>query len=446
MNKSRFGMFAIMAVLALVIAGCGGDGASDAAADGGTASDDTAATEDGGSASGGGAEVADNSDAGVSSDTIRIGWMGDVTGPTAAAQSFNLRGAEAAVAWVNENGGVAGRELELDVQDDQYNAEDATTNYAAITQDDPVLAIVQMGGSHISTALAPNVEADGIPVISPPQTIDAQLAVPNFYNNLAHYGDEADVAVAHIGETLGSVEDAVVAVVQLEVPSGSEWNTYIQKTVEDQGGTYAGRITINTSAPDYPGTVGQLEQLVAAEGVNYVAFHGAPEHGLGLVSAMATRGLTDVPVVGIHGLAGNTIYTEGPPEAGELLTAAHSFLSPQSDCEMCQTAREFVAGTEWEEPARELNFGDGWQDVLIVQQAAERAAEESGDLSWESMNTALTSAPFDIGGLSCDPDWTESNHTPCAAVYQWDSDHMEPVRPVEDNVDVLDGEYGLFEG
>jgi branched-chain amino acid transport system substrate-binding protein len=454
---------AVAALLALIAAACGGGAGGDQAADDGAATAEESAdaggesessessgasesSESGGSASGGGAEVEDNPDAGVSADTIRIGWMGDVTGPTAAAQSFNLRGAEAAVAWVNENGGVLGRQLELDVQDDQYNAEEATTNYAALTQDDPVLAIIQMGGSHISTALAPDVESDGIPVISPPQTIDAQLEVPNFYNNLAHYGDEADVAVAYIGETLGSVEDAVVAVVQLEVPSGSEWNTYIEATLEEQGGTYAGVVTVNVSAPDYPGTVGQLEQLINDQGVNFIAFHGAPENGLGVVSEMVRRGLTDVPLVGIHGLAGGTVFTEGPPEAAELVAAAHSFLSPLSDCEMCETAREFVQGTEWEEAAAELNFGDGWQDILIVQQAAERAAEESGELSWESMNAALTSGPFDVGGLSCDPDWSESNHSPCAAIYRWEEDHPEPVNALEENLEVIDGEYGLFTG
>lgn len=458
-------LIALVAVMALLAAACSGaeDPAVDTAADDGAADDavaDDAATDDdaaeevtadeaaeedtadaGDAASG--AEVAANPDNGVTDDTIRIGWMGDVTGPTAAAQSFNLRGAEAAIAWVNENGGVLGRQLELDVRDDQYNAETATTSFSALTQDSPVLSIIQMGGSHISTALISNITADGIPVISPPQTIDSQLDVPNIYNNIAHYGDQADIAVAYIGEELGSVEDAVVAVAQLEVPSGDEWNLYIQDTVEAQGGTYVGRVTINAGAPDYPGAVTQMQQMIENDGVNFIAFHGAPETGLGFVSEMLAAGIDDVPLIGIHGLGGGTVFTEGPPEAAELIGAAHSFLSPLSDCEACEIAREFVQGTEWEEAATELNFGDGWQDILIVQEAIQRAAEESGELSWETMNAALTSAPFDVGGITCDPDWTESNHSPCAAVFQWAGDHPEPIKPFEEYADVIDGEYGL---
>ena len=450
--KSRVMMIALVAVFALFASACSGaddDGtASGTAAEDGAAEDsgsDTSTTDESTTGDAGGdiAEIPNTPDFGVTEDTIRIGWMGDATGPTAAAQSFNLRGSEAAVAWINENGGVLGRDLELDVRDDQYNAEAATTNYAALTQDDPVLAIVQMGGSHITTALASNVESDGIPVVSLPQTIDAQIGIPNFYNNIAHYGDQADVAVANMAEELGSVEDAVVAVAQLEVPSGDEWNTYIEQTVEEQGGTYAGRVTFNVSAPDYAGAVTQIQQMIEQDGVNFIAFHGAPENGLGFVGELVSAGITDIPIIGIHGLAGGTVYTEGPPEAAEMLSSAHSFLSASSDCEMCVTAREFVAGTEWEEPARELNFGDGWQDILLVQQAIERAAEESGELTWETMNAALTSAPFDVGGITCEVDWTETNHSPCAAVFRWDEDHPEPVQPFDAYADVIDGEYGL---
>lgn len=424
----------LLTVLAVVATGCGGGGGDDSAAE-------DAGTEP--APAGAGATVPDSPDSGVSSDTIRIGWMGDVTGPTAAAQGFNLAGSQAAVAWINEGGGVLGRELELDVRDDQYSPESMASNYTVLTKDDPVLALVQMGNG---VSLMPDVEADGIPLISPPQTIDVQLEIPNVYNDLAHYGDEADVAVAYMGDELGSVEDAVVAVVQLEVPSGDEWNSYIQQTVEDQGGTYAGRLTINASAPDFNGLVVQLEQMIRDDGVNFVAFHGAPEHGLGLITAMVSRGITDVPIVGIHGLAGATIFTEGPPEAEELLAAAHSFLSSQGDCEMCATIREFVKGTEWEEEAVELNFSDGWHEVLIAAEAAKRAAEASGELTWETMNQGLTSGEFDTGGLTCNPDWSQSNHSPCAAVFRWNGEYMAPVQPFEASADVIDGEYRVGGG
>ncbi len=105
--------------------------------------------------------VPDNPDNGVTSDTITIGWMGDLTGPTASAQSYNAHGLEAYVECLNADGGVLGRQVEVVFEDDQYAAEAASVNYTKLVQDDKVLTIVNMGGSHISTQLAPQVESDG---------------------------------------------------------------------------------------------------------------------------------------------------------------------------------------------------------------------------------------------------------------------------------------------
>lgn len=456
-------LFALIAVLALFAGACssdddGGDTASDD-----TASDDTAAvvedepTDDVAALdteaepaeeeepSGEDATVADNPDFGVESDKILIGWMGDATGPTASAQAFNLRGSEAAVAWYNENGGVLGRQLELVAKDDQFSAETATTNYAALTQDEKVIAIMQMGGSQVSTALMPAVEADGIPVISQGQTIDAQLAVDNVYSNMAHYGDEADAAISYVGDELGGVENAVMAVVQLELPSGDEWNIYVEDTLNNQGGSYVGRVLLNPGSPDYAGAVTQINEMIQNEGVNYLAIHGAPSHGLGFVTEMVSQGI-DVPIVGIHGMAGGSIYQEGPAEAADLIRGVHSFLPATSDCETCQVIRDFVPGTEWENDIVELNFADGWQDIMITVMAMERAAADDGELSWDTMNTALHAGPFDTGGLTCTVDWTESQHSPCAAPFEWVGDRLEVVGGFDAYADTLDGEYGLFEG
>lgn len=441
-----------VAAVALLAAGCsssgdeGGDAATTGAETEAVTESGTATPDAGSGSSGAAAEVPDNEDNGVTAEEIKIGWMGDATGPTASAQAFNLAGSQAAVAWFNENGGVLGRDLALIDKDDQFNAETAATNYSGLVNDDKVLAIVQMGGSHISTALMPNVESDQIPVIGPPQTIDAQLANPYVFNNIAHYGDEADAALAYVGDELGDITTANVAVLQLELPSGDEWNTYIKSGLEEQGGTYLDRVLINASSPDYAGAVTQLKQLVDNDGVNYVAFHGAPATGLGIVTEMQTKGV-EVPIVGIHGIAGSTIYTEGPePVAADTVHGVHSFLAPTSDCDACGEIRDFVAGTEWEDQITEINFGHGWLDIMIAVQAIERAAE-SGEVSRASLFEALQ-GKFETGGLSCPIDWSESNHSPCAAPFEWllDEDRIEVVDSLQAWQDSLDGNYGLFEG
>jgi branched-chain amino acid transport system substrate-binding protein len=440
MRKLR--TWTIIAVGAMALAACSsGD-------DGGSATPTTTAPATDGATDEqpGATEVPDAPDDGVTATEIKIGWMGDLTGPTVAAQGLNFAGSEAAVAWYNENGGVLGRQLVLIEKDDQYGAEVAATNYSALINDDKVLALLNMGGSHISTALIPNMESDGIALIGPAQTIDAQIDSPNIFNNLAHYGDQADVAVQYMGEQLGGIDQAVVAVVHLEVPSGSEWNTYIQAELEEGGGTYVGAIPLSPASPDYAGTVTRLRQMISNDGVNFVAFHASPAQALGLATELASQAV-DVPVIGIQGIAASSIFQEGPPEAGDQFLGVHSFLPSTGDCEMCLTIQEFVAGTEWEAASTEANFTHGWLDIMITVQAIERAAADSGEVTRATLIDALNGT-FDTGGLSCPIDWSTSTHSPCAAPFQWNSgeSQLEVVEDFDFWADAIDGDYGLFEG
>ena len=183
LDRKRLALMALVAVFALVAAACDSGGTTDAteeeaATEEGAATEEAAteeaateeaateeaATEEAATEEAATEEAAteaaavdvpDNEDVGVTSDTIRIGWLGDITGPTASAQTFNLLGSEAAVAYYNEQGGVAGRQLELIPLDDAFVAETATTNYASLTQDEGVLALVHVGGSDVIAALLP---------------------------------------------------------------------------------------------------------------------------------------------------------------------------------------------------------------------------------------------------------------------------------------------------
>ena len=457
--KRHMRLFALLAALMLVVAACGSDDSgSDEADDTPTTeapattaapADDSSETTEAPAETDEPAEPADTGipddpDSGVTAEAIKIGWMGDATGPTASAQAFNLRGLEAFVDYQNTvNGGVLGRELELVVKDDQFSAETAAANFTSLVDDERVLAIAQMGGSHISTALMPEVQEVGIPVISQGQTIDIQLETESAFNNIAHYGDQADVAVQRIGDNLGSLDDANVVVIQLELPSGDEWNEYIVDSIGKQGGNYLGRILINAGGPDYPGAITQLKEFVDNDGANYIAMHGAPAHGLGVLTEMKNQGLR-IPIIGIHGIAGSQIYLEGPEDMLDLAEGIHSFLPANVSTPGTDIIRDFVAGTEWEADSLQLNFSDGWLEGMIIVQAIERAAADAGAVNRVTMTEALQGT-FDTMGISCPIDWSASNHSPCATPFAWNPDiqALEPVGGFDAWADALDGEYGL---
>lgn len=423
------------AVVALVLAACGNGDDPASEPDEPTSEEPTDEEEADEQAAADG--VPDNPSEGVPAGEIVLGWMGDLTGPTASQTAQLLRGTEAYFELVNQEGGVLDREIVVVSRDDEYSAEAGVTNYRALVGDERVLGLINIAGSHISTALIPDIEADQIAVIGPSQTIDAQLESPYMFHTLAHYADMADVALARLAEKIdGEPSDLVAVAVNLEVPSGAEWADFIGTKVPELGGTYAGNLNLAPDQTDFASPVAQIQQLVEDEGVNAIAFHGSPATALGLATAMDDVDLR-IPVGGIQTLANLSVYTEGPQGMLDLMEGTHSFVPCTVDTPGTQRLLEFTEGTEWEGECESISWIHGWVNGMVAHQAIERAAEDHGELNRETFFQALQGT-YDIEGLSCDYDWTDANYSPCAAPFTWDGTSLTPAAPFEEWLEIME--------
>ncbi len=388
--------------------------------------------------------VPDNPDNGVTSSAIKVGWMGDLTGPTASSQQFNSHGSEAYFECANADGGILGRSFDYLPEDDQFNADNAAINFTKLTEDDKVLALVGLGGSHISTQLQPDIETLNLPVIGPPQTIDIQLEGDQYFNNLAHYGDQADLAAGHIGATVGGIENAVVMGISLEVPSGTEFAAYVEQSVIKGGGTYVDTLYVAPGASEVTAQMVALQAGIDEQGVNYVTLHGSPGAGLVVMQGMADVGITDVPIIGIHGIAANSIWSEGPPEVSDETFGIHSFLTANNGIEASAEMERCASLAGYDGEHLNLNFAHGFLNAYVFHQAVERAAE-TGELSRESLTEALKGT-FDTMGITCPIDWTaHPHHSQCGAAFSLDtaSGGMVAANPFAFYADNFDGEYGI---
>lgn len=79
---------------------------------------------------------------GVTDTTVTIGTHTPLTGPAAAGYSSISAAATAYFAYLNDNGGVHGREIEYIVKDDGYNPANTQTVVRELVQQDEVFAIV----------------------------------------------------------------------------------------------------------------------------------------------------------------------------------------------------------------------------------------------------------------------------------------------------------------
>ena len=168
----------VLLALALVAAACGDDGD-----DAGTTADEAGSP----AAEGDGEAAAEEIefDYGVTEDTIRVGLLSDLSGIFAPLVVEVVAAWEVYFEKVNEEGGIAGREVELVVLDQGYDVPRHIEQYQQMRQenDEGVVLIGHSSGSPHTAAIAADLERDNL--IAHPFTWYSGWADPDFGANAA---------------------------------------------------------------------------------------------------------------------------------------------------------------------------------------------------------------------------------------------------------------------
>ena len=116
-----------------------------------------------------GSSSSSSSDSSSSSSTIKVGLMGPYSGDVAQYGLACRYGAELYVKQVNEAGGINGKQIELDEQDEKGDATEAVNVYNKLVEDG-VTAIVGDVTSTPTIAVAQASVADNMPMVTPSAT------------------------------------------------------------------------------------------------------------------------------------------------------------------------------------------------------------------------------------------------------------------------------------
>lgn len=112
--------------------------------------------------------------------TIKIGYFGDLSGPTFNFGQSAKNGVLLAAAEINRAGGINGRKLDVVIEDDQGSPERAALVVNKLTHQDNVVALIAGGASGSSLAAGPNAQAAKVPMISPSSTNPAVTQIGDY--------------------------------------------------------------------------------------------------------------------------------------------------------------------------------------------------------------------------------------------------------------------------
>lgn len=102
---------------------------------------------------------------GVTGDAILLGMTNAMSGPVSTIGISLARGLEAYFNWVNEQGGVHGRQIKLLIEDDQYQPANTVAAAKKLVEQEGVFAIVRPLGTPTTAAILDYTIEKGVPVV-----------------------------------------------------------------------------------------------------------------------------------------------------------------------------------------------------------------------------------------------------------------------------------------
>ncbi len=358
-------------------------------------------------------------------ETIRVGSLNDTTGPTSDVGKDYALGIQEAMRYVNDQGGVNGKMIELFQYDYGYRVPEAITTYKRFRDQDEVVAVLGWGTGDTS-ALAPTVTQDKIPYVSasysaelsdPSKTpynlffatdysSNARAAITAWYNNVWLEDDRFN-ARREAGEP-----PRFLAFYSFPTPYSSAPIQAIKEQAELLGFELGPDQDVSLTALDTKSQV-----LAASEFGPDLIWHGNTTMSVAAaIKDSAALELGADHIVNNWGYDENLIRLAAGASEGVIGAAVCAFFGedvPLMD-KVVEYAQTYHPGVPLEK--RTIRTIQAWANVLGLWEAMKRA-DAAGNLTGEGIKLAFeTLEDFEVG-LGVPPaTYTATDHRPASAV------------------------------
>lgn len=196
---------------------------------------------------------------GVTTTEVKIGSFQALSGPVAAIGVPVKKGLDAYFNWVNANGGVFGRKINLIVADDAFNPSNTVVEVKRLVESDKVFALVCGLGAPGNLAIMDYIEAQKIPYVYQAAGVGALTIPPKRYifGVQPNYTTEGAIAVKYLVEQKKAKR---IAIVYRNTDDGKEELNSVKKTLEARKMSLAAEIPIEPTATDFSTNIIKLTE------------------------------------------------------------------------------------------------------------------------------------------------------------------------------------------
>ena len=361
----------------------------------------------------------------VQAQEIPVGHLATYTGPTSSVGKVYGAGIEDAIAYINANGGIAGRMIDKDTVDYAYQTSRAISTYKKWQgQLEPVA--IQGWGTADTEALVRFVGRDEIPYMSASysgnltdptgESPHSSLAAPYnfFYGPSYSDGCRAMVSWAK-SDWAAAGKDGQPTFVHMgdNHPYPNSPKEACKAYAENQGFEVLNPIVYSLSPGDFKSQCLSLKE----SGADYTYLANTSGSNISLLRSCQTVGVETQFLTNVWGFDENTVDPAG--EAGDGIVFPVGAAQWGADVPGMDTIMEIAGGEE----RKALHYMRGVCSVMFMRDAMTRAAE-AGAVNGPNVKAALEEmrghVPAGMEGVCLPHTWTPENHrgTTKVMVYQ----------------------------
>ncbi|NMC50491.1 MAG: ABC transporter substrate-binding protein [Desulfovibrio sp.] len=345
--------------------------------------------------------------AAMAQDEIRLGVLSDLTGPTGDVGVPYAEGIKDAAAYLNSQGGVAGKKIALVQVDYAYNAQQALSAYKKFIAQDKIVALLGWG-TQDTEALTKFVGKDELPTISASYSAhltDPKSAPYNFFI-AADYSTQMRAALKYFKDRWKEGRAPKVAFVYPDAPYGLAPIPAGKAYAEELGYEVVGEENVGLKAMDATAELLRLQKLEP----DYTWIGGTTQSTAVIMKDAQKLGMKTVFFTNIWGSDENLVKLAGNAAEGSYSLQAAVIYG--QDVPGMKIIEKQTGGKP-----QMTHYIRGFASMLVMAEGMRKAAA-AGEVTGPAIKTALeTLRDYDPMGLTPAISFFPDDHRPNMAVF-----------------------------
>jgi branched-chain amino acid transport system substrate-binding protein len=335
---------------------------------------------------------------------ISIGVLSDLSGATADVGTPYSEGVRGYVDWVNSQGGIEGRTIDLELNDYAYDVARAEQLYSQYVNEGVVG--IQGWGTGDTEALRQKITQDELPFMSASyaETLVSPRETPYNFVVGTTYSDQMRAALKWIDQDAGG--RAEVAVFHHDSPFGkspvADGQAYIkEKNLQLGYRSYA----MPTGATDYVALLGQARQ----QGAKYIVIQNVSSPAAVVAKNIAQQNL-DMRIVCLNWCA-DELFIELAGNASDGHVMVQPFAPPSVDVPGLREPSDFLRSKGSTLEAKSLHYAQGWYTMHVMAEGIRHLVKNGDEVTGPNLKSALEEmAPVDTGEVTQAVDFSAESH------------------------------------